>query len=359
MKPDPATFRRALLGALSSIRHHHPLYFDDGNPDGFSWLVGQGLAGVVASCADELGVCGKLAQRLDEQHRAYTAQWLSWQTGWQQALAALDNPLVLKGAALCPWLYPEPGLRPVGDLDVLIAPESRQAAGSALAALGFEAQLAVDGELIMTQQRFSRPLSAGLYCHIDLHWQSSNRAVLADALPLKLLRQHVVTDAIGLPSAARLTPAAALLHAAVHLIGHHADEMQLKWLLDIHLIWTLGDKTLRNAAADLAMTRELAPVLSQVLGLCASTLGTRHTETARAHLLAGNRQRSRHLTQRGPQVIQDLRALPDSHQRLRYLSQLLFPSRQYMEARGFGSGPMAYVRRLLGAFVKRLRRINH
>jgi len=60
-------------------------------------------------------------------------------------LAALDAAgipsLVLKGAALAPTLYPEPVLRPMRDLDILVAPGDGVRAQLVLRQIGFDAPL--------------------------------------------------------------------------------------------------------------------------------------------------------------------------------------------------------------------------
>jgi hypothetical protein len=47
--------------------------------------------------------------------------------------------LVIKGAALCQLVYPEPGLRPMSDIDILVPPSQARRAQQVLAGLGFHA----------------------------------------------------------------------------------------------------------------------------------------------------------------------------------------------------------------------------
>jgi hypothetical protein len=47
--------------------------------------------------------------------------------------------LILKGAALCQLVYREPGLRPMSDIDILVAPSQARRAQQVLADLGFDA----------------------------------------------------------------------------------------------------------------------------------------------------------------------------------------------------------------------------
>jgi Uncharacterised nucleotidyltransferase len=54
--------------------------------------------------------------------------------------------MVLKGAALCHLIYPEPGLRPMRDLDLLVSPSDLLRAQRKLTELGFDAPLTVAGQ---------------------------------------------------------------------------------------------------------------------------------------------------------------------------------------------------------------------
>ncbi|MEM6575545.1 MAG: nucleotidyltransferase family protein [Pseudomonadota bacterium] len=345
MKPDPQAFQESAARALQRVAADRPVSFD--------WLEQHGLLGMACAWANELGLPTDLREYLQAWRSAFAAQWLSWQQCWPEALAALEAPLVLKGAALNTWLYPDPTLRPVGDLDILINSADREAACDALLALGYHPELAVDGDLVMTQQRFTLDNHHGPTCHLDLHWQSSNRSELAAALSYDVL---INLSEEASPGLRVLTPAAAWLHAAAHLLGHHADRPAMKWLLDLHLIWELMSPSQRSHLVALATRRGLAPIASATLELCSETLGTRFSETARHRLLAGARQRTRHYVSGRSTLLQDLRALPRFRPRLRYLRQLLFPSRRFMDARGFGGHPLGYLRRLAGGFAKALTR---
>ncbi len=64
--------------------------------------------------------------------------------GWcAEVVAALRlrgvEPVLLKGPVMAAWLYPgSPGVRDYGDVDLLIDPASRKAAGVVLSAAGFQ-----------------------------------------------------------------------------------------------------------------------------------------------------------------------------------------------------------------------------
>jgi hypothetical protein len=62
----------------------------------------------------------------------------------EDALAALAaagvEPIAAKGVATAPTLFPEPGVRPMGDVDLVVPPRSIEAAERALSAAGFVRQ---------------------------------------------------------------------------------------------------------------------------------------------------------------------------------------------------------------------------
>jgi hypothetical protein len=81
---------------------------------------------------------------LDQLHRAAvatTARNLSLQAALGQVVAALADlgipAMLLKGAALIEAVYPDIGLRPMGDLDILVPRSSIEAAHGAVEALGY------------------------------------------------------------------------------------------------------------------------------------------------------------------------------------------------------------------------------
>ena len=315
-----------------------------------SWLIDEGLGGLALRYGNELQLSTEVIAGLQNWANAYSAQWLSWRDTWQEAIATLDQPIILKGVSLCDWLYSEPAMRPVGDLDLLVPKPHRHQAIANLQALGFSPELAVDGDLVMTQQRLTARHPGRVPCHIDLHWASSNRSLLAKALPHNLLWEHRRESGHG------LQPSMALLHAATHLMGHHKDHGQLKWLMDIHLLWETMDGNQRLVATELAARRQIAPIVSASLARCATVMGTRETELALHKLYRYADQPCKHYLRGNLTVHQDLAAQPGIQQKLRYLYQTTFPSPDYMKARGFPNGALGYLKRLISGVRKALLR---
>jgi hypothetical protein len=150
-----------------------------------------------------------------------------------EALARLPGPpVVLKGAYLAEAVYPEPGLRPMNDIDLLFPPGDLPAVAEALRDLGYAAReksadlgpgirkhtstfkqpgaaatpnpyLSGDGSLMIEPHRSLEESWFGLRCDLT-------PGMLDRAVPLEFA---------GQPARA-LAPADALLHLAVHLTFH-------------------------------------------------------------------------------------------------------------------------------------------
>jgi hypothetical protein len=81
--------------------------------------------------------------------------------------AAGIRPLLFKGPTLARWLYTEPGDRPYGDIDLLVAPGEHVRAGRVIAGLGYEDRTDYDhGERVHASQWLRPDRRGGV---IDLH----------------------------------------------------------------------------------------------------------------------------------------------------------------------------------------------
>ncbi len=143
----------------------------------------------------------------------------------QASAAAGMDLIVLKGAALAETLYPRPGLRPFGDIDVLIRLGDAPRARLLLEGLGYTVAPAAWDALLRgadTQANFFKHTGRGAVV-VELH---------TDLLSNAFFRGHVQLDADGLWSRARparladtdalvLGPEDQLLHLCLHLAGHY------------------------------------------------------------------------------------------------------------------------------------------
>jgi hypothetical protein len=85
--------------------------------------------------------------------------------------AAGIRALVLKGAALAHLVYPEPGLRPMRDMDVLVVPSDARRAQRVLAALGFHAPLPT-GDMLPDKHMAAASLQTeGFLISLEVHYK--------------------------------------------------------------------------------------------------------------------------------------------------------------------------------------------
>jgi hypothetical protein len=181
-------------------------------------------------------------QTLHERARREVAVEMLWERETQAVLDAMAEngirPLLFKGAALSHALYPQVGLRPRCDADLLVPESRKDAAQLVMKSLGYTPLYEAKVEYISGQMTWVKPAHGGGSFSHDLHWRIRNNqrrfartfchAYLdARAEPLPQMGDHART----------LNPADALLLACMHRAGHlsHSGD-RLIWLHDIHLL---------------------------------------------------------------------------------------------------------------------------
>jgi len=158
-----------------------------------------------------------------------------------QALSAAGIPVVwLKGIALAQTVFPQPALRPMGDIDALVPYEQREAALELVRALGFEFYeypkftASVTHKVEQHQDHHYR-LRGGINdsVFIELHYRIINdgRAVF----PLQKEQWFLTQIDTSIDTLPMLKPEAFLLHLCAHAVLHHGeDETLLSQYFDIH-----------------------------------------------------------------------------------------------------------------------------
>lgn len=162
-------------------------------------------------------------------------------TAVQAAFAAAGIPAIwLKGFALAHTVYPQPLLRPMGDLDVLVPYEQRHAALAAAESLGYhkhlyEPELFADydelrhhyhlrghvEDLVALELHFRLLMGDKLLPppEMDWFWQQSRPVVWKDL------------------AFSALSPAAQLLYVSAHAIIHHGEiQFYLQRYFDLHML---------------------------------------------------------------------------------------------------------------------------
>lgn len=202
-------------------------------------------------------------QVLVDAVRRYGRYSLLLERSRRQAAAAFDQgniPAIwLKGIALARTCYPEPHLRPMYDLDVLVRPGQMAAARQALLGVGFRSAQADFFELggFTDQARHHEGLVDRTgQVNLELHFRllaPTMRAPLEDAQMEWFWEQTGELSQAG-PSFRVLKPEASLLYLCAHAVLQHEEKaLDLLHLLDLHLLVSQGaldwDLVMEQAAA--------------------------------------------------------------------------------------------------------------
>ncbi len=148
--------------------------------------------------------------------------------------------VVLKGACFALTIYPDPGLRPMSDLDLLIPREKLPRAVEIATRLGYSNTLpeAMPGlrDLLGHDIYLQR---GGL--SLELHHSLVADRVFRYAVPVDWFWTQ--TEPLASPpgynfeNLAMLTPAAQMLYSAAHaMLQHGGQQAPLRWFYDLHLL---------------------------------------------------------------------------------------------------------------------------
>jgi hypothetical protein len=212
----------------------------------------------------------------------------------QDALAVAQAPyLPLKGAALAWTVYPDPALRPMYDLDVLVQPGDLQAALRAAQTVGYRLDKLTHHAVLRGGPNQSISL--------ELHWSLPNG---------RLLPADLFSELSQNPSP-ELFEAFTTLYCCAHLYRQHPENPRLIWLNDLRL--------LRQRLSDPGMLHRLADRLGLLDDLAAL-----QSTTFSAQSLSPSENLA--------EIIRSINFLPVST-RARFLGTLLFPSPAYMRWR--------------------------
>jgi len=154
------------------------------------------------------------------------------------------EPMVLKGPAVARTVYPDPVLRPYGDIDLAVRPEHQEAARSTLADMGFsevaESQ-AARGIFKGTQEidGLNQTFVSADGCVVDLHGDVLQLGLTPECETDRWARSE---ECPGLPGARILAAPDMLVQLAVH--AHIHGFSRLIWLKDIDLLVRVGGGSL-------------------------------------------------------------------------------------------------------------------
>jgi hypothetical protein len=146
--------------------------------------------------------------------------------------AADIQALLLKGAALAQLIYPEPGLRPMNDVDLLVSPAQASQAQTILAELGFQAPLPKKGRPLP-----GKHLSAatrhheGFMISLEIHHNLFN-----DDFPVSMTLEDLTTPPLPLDLNGFVAHTLGYEDMLWHLCRHAVfifQPLRLIWVVDI------------------------------------------------------------------------------------------------------------------------------
>lgn len=254
--------------------------------------------------------------------------------------------VLLKGADLADSLYPEPGLRSMSDLDLLISQPDFQQALTILNNNGYHEYLpeATPGldKLLSHHAHLKKENSSGPL--LELHWTLLGSPAFRHAAPIDWFWESLepclewnfrlaVQNRVF-----RLNPTANLLYLAAHqMLQHGGEKVALRWLLDIHrLIRLRGNEIdwqlLAIQAGKFGWSKALHLALEAVQSCFATPLPDGILDTLQAQ--AGPHDKLVELkTEQSPTRIlgewKKLRSL-NWQGRVRLFTALIFPGKDYM-----------------------------
>ncbi len=168
------------------------------------------------------------------------------------------DALVLKGAALAHLVYPQPGLRSMRDVDVLVSRSQARQAQSLLAELGFNAPLpgdALPAKHLPNAQREAEGLPVSIELHHNLY---SNGTPTTEIEALRLR---------AIPFTIENVTAYTLSHA--DMLEHIYQHMRVNILLDsLRLVWIADLVSLTEHFATEIDWPRVSPLVCNALALC-------------------------------------------------------------------------------------------
>lgn len=249
--------------------------------------------------------------------------------------------VLLKGSAVALQLYPDPGLRPLKDLDLLIAESQVAAVRGLLTGRGYSPLPEMIGgfeERFSTQQAYSR--SGPNPAQVDLHWHPFVIGYYRKRIPVEWFWQHTSAIVVEGRVTRALAPEAQFIHLAAHYSLHH-HTVRLIWLYDLALLIAAHrddmnwDEVLTKLGA-FKLTHSIQSTMAQVKqwwgvslpdevvrGLLELSSGP--YERVLFSLASGGESQAR--------VILDGIDLPTNRARLRYWLRHMFPTASYMRTR--------------------------
>jgi hypothetical protein len=134
------------------------------------------------------------------------------------------EPVVWKGAFLADSVYPDPGCRWMGDVDLVVQPSEKDQAAEALASIDFRSAVAGADATV-----YQNPMGVILDVHHRIRLFEKREALTST---IDVTPRH-----IALPTIRVLDPTTMMALLVYHMNGHRSHEgLVLRWLLDIAFV---------------------------------------------------------------------------------------------------------------------------
>lgn len=198
--------------------------------------------------------------------------------------AGIDT-VVLKGAALAWTVYPSPSLRPMSDVDILVAPSAARPAQAVLHTLGFQS---IHGLTIPARRSHHLPVMArtlgGLPIHVEIHVDALSPDTCA-SLSLANLSEPLQTFGFGGRTANALGHVDALRHLVHHLLEPTVDgRVRLIGVVDLlryakvfddHIDWPRLERDFRLVVNAIRCVHTVVPVPPPLARFASETIDDR------------------------------------------------------------------------------------
>lgn len=168
--------------------------------------------------------------------RSETVNWLALRE-LQSLLAEFERApipvIVLKGGALVTTLYPEPALRPMSDLDLLIPHAQFEQAEAILLERGYLSPIEMGegyGPQLVNYRAYER--HGKNPAHVELHWHLFKSPYYCQRVPIQWFWDRTTEIAILNQHAKVFASEAQFLHLAAHFALHHRGD-PLIWSYDL------------------------------------------------------------------------------------------------------------------------------
>lgn len=156
-----------------------------------------------------------------------------------RALAEAQIPvIVLKGAYLAGHIYPDPALRYMGDVDLLVKEADLNRARDLLLSLDFKTKGPMAAEQLNLSHKHLPSLQKADAITVELHWHIADLVTMAHApmplpCPAEVLWQRTQPIQIARVDTLTLSAEDVILHLCLHTALQHNFELGLRGLCDL------------------------------------------------------------------------------------------------------------------------------